>query len=131
MNIKLKDSIYILEDTPNEYHVIFTSTRKVKQFQVDTLVQDIIHNLLKDNDFDSFVSSLSAKHRRKDILSCISSLEQHGIIHIYNQEDINPRYIKQVLFIDELTESWSETLSLQKRLEDSTVAVFGVGGIGC
>jgi len=35
-----------------------------------------------------------------------------------------------MLFLDELTDSREETLELQKRIKNSKIAVFWVGGIG-
>ena len=43
--IKLKESIYILKESENVYQVIFTATRKIKRFGVDSLVKETIENL--------------------------------------------------------------------------------------
>lgn len=60
---------------------------------------------------------------------CLEALKEEGIIRTYNGK-VEERFARQVSFIDELTSSWDETLRLQKKLRDSTVSVFGIGGIG-
>lgn len=127
--IKIKESLYILRESKDIYDVIFTGTRKIKKFAVDSLVKKIIYSLSKPLSEEILYSSLSNFEKPK-IDSCLDSLENFGIIRRYDEGNINKRYEKQILFIDELTKSWNETLKLQKKIEDSKIAVFGVGGIG-
>ena len=127
--IKIKESLYILKESDDIYNVIFTGTRKIKKFAVDSLVKKIIYSLSTPISEEILYSSLGNFEKPK-IDSCLNSLENFGIIRRYDEENINKRYEKQILFIDELTKSWDETLKLQKKIEDSKIAVFGVGGIG-
>ncbi len=129
MNLKLRDSIYILKESEDTYQVIFTSTRKIKKFRVDSLVKRAIDELKTEQSEEDFMKALSGKHPRKDIDNCLHALESFGIIKKYD-ENINGKQEKQILFLDELTESWQETMNLQKKIENSKIAVFGVGGIG-
>src|SRR3989344_5919697 len=115
--LKLKDSSYILRDTEDNYIFISTATRRIKKFQVDSLVKDVIASLDSEQTEQDLTERLSSKYSSQDINACLSALEKG-------------RHYKQLLFFDELTDSREETLELQKRIENSKVAVFGVGGIG-
>ena len=128
--IKIKDSLYILKDSEDKYTFVSTSTRRIKKFKVDALVKDTI-NLLKSEILeDSLRSKLSQNYENNDIDSCLNALEKEGIIRIYNQDFIKGKSLQQLLFLDELTTSQEETLNLQNKIENSKIAVFGVGGIG-
>lgn len=128
--IKLKESIYILEESGDIYSIIFTGTRRIKRFKVDSLVKKIIDELKEERTEEDLISKVNTKYNKKDISNCINCLEKEGILLRYNKMDINGKYSRQISFINELTSSWDETLKLQKRLEDSVVSVFGIGGIG-
>jgi len=127
--IKLRESIYILEESSDIYKVIFTGTRRVKTFEVDGLVKRIINELKVGQDVDLLVDKLSSDYESGKVMTCLKSLGYEGIIREDDYET-GERYSKQMLFIGELTNSHKETISLQKRLEDSTISVFGIGGIG-
>ncbi len=128
--IRLKESIYILKESDEIYQVVFTGTRKIKKFRVDSLVKTIIEELKSEKTESELIDKLKEKYKIRDISTCITSLEYVGIIRRYDSEISNKRYIKQISFIDELTSSFDETMELQNRLENSTVSVFGIGGIG-
>lgn len=128
--IKLKESIYILKESEDLYQVIFTATRKIKKFKVDSLVKEIINELKSEKTELELVNNLKKNYNSKDIRLCLNSLENAGIFRRYDDRLDNQRHLKQILFIDELTNSWHETIKLQNRLENSIVSVFGVGGIG-
>ncbi len=128
--LKLKDSIYILKEDGSKYVVIFTATRKIKKFEVDPLVCDMIENLkLEKTELDLF-NELAGRYNRKDISDCLKALETEGIVRRYDGSTTDQRFSKQLGFIDELTASWEETLDLQNKIKNSSIAVFGVGGIG-
>lgn len=127
--LKLKDSVSIFKEKEDEYTFLFNSTRKLKKFTIDNLVKEIIENLKSEKTEVELFSDLSKRYKQEQISDCLSALEKEGIIRRYN-ENFNKKYSKQLLFIDELTNSWEETLSLQKKIEDSKIAVFGIGGIG-
>jgi len=127
--LKIKDSLYILKDSEDNYFFIFTATRRIKKFQVDSLVKDLINALDLETSESELVKNLSSKYKTDDIHLCLRALEKEGIVRRYNG-DLEGRYSKQLLFIDELTISYDETLSLQKKIENSKIGVFGVGGIG-
>src|SRR3989338_10152846 len=128
--LKLKDSLYILRDTEDNYIFISTATRRIKKFQVDSLVKEVISSLDSEQKEKDLTERLASKYSSQDINACLNALEQEGIIRRYESDLENGRYYKQLLFLDELTDSREETLKLQKRIENSKVVVFGVGGIG-
>ncbi|VVB83736.1 SAMP-activating enzyme E1 [uncultured archaeon] len=128
--LKLKDSIYILKESDDIYQVIFTATRKIKKFGVDFLVKEIINEIKEGKTEEELFSNLGGKYNWKKINNCLMALEHEGIARRYDETQIEKRYSRQISFIDELSDSWEETLSLQKKIRNSTVSVFGVGGIG-
>src|SRR3989344_2687243 len=128
--LKLKDSSYILRDTQDNYIFISTAKRRIKKFQVDSLVKEVISSLDYEQKEKDLTERLASKYSSQDINACLNALEQEGIIRRYESDLENGRYYKQLLFLDELTDSREETLKLQKRIENSKVVVFGVGGIG-
>jgi len=128
--LKIKDSLYILRDAEDNYVFISTATRRIKRFQVDSLVKDVIASLDSEQTEQDLTERLSSKYCPQDINSCLNALEKEGIIRRYESDLEKRRHYRQLLFLDELTDSREETLELQKRIENSKVAVFGVGGIG-
>lgn len=128
--LKLNDSIYILKESDDIYQVIFTGTRRIKKFRVDSLVKEIISKLNSEKTEFEIVNGLKDRYNPEKISSCLNSLESEGVVRRYNERDNYGRYSKQILFIDELTDSWEETLKLQRQIEESTISVFGIGGIG-
>src|SRR3989344_3351588 len=129
MKIKIKDSIYILKDSDENYIFIYTATRQIKKFQVDSLVVDIIDSLDTEISESELIEKLKSSHDIDNINLCLRHLENEGIIRRCYSEN-RDRHYKQILFIDELTETADETDKLQKRIKDSKICVFGVGGIG-
>lgn len=128
--LKIKDSLYILRDSQDNYIFISTATRRIKKFQVDSLVKDIISYLDSERTEHNLFKEFSSKYKPQDIDACINALEKEGIVRGYESDLEAGRHCKQLLFLDELTDSREETLELQKRIENSKIAVFGVGGIG-
>lgn len=128
--LKIRDSLYILRDASDNYIFISTATRRIKKFQVDSLVKDVIASLDSEQTEQDLVKRLSSKYSPQDINDCLNALEKEGIIRRYESDLQKGRHYKQLLFLDELTDSREETLEIQKRIESSKVAVFGVGGIG-
>lgn len=128
--IKLKESAYILKESDDVYKLVLTATRRIKRFQVDDLVKDAIDCMKSENDVAKVISSLKNKYAEEEVFACLNAMEESGIITRYDHSQINPRYQRQISFIDEITESWEETVALQTKLENSTIAIFGVGGIG-
>jgi len=128
--LKLNESIYILKEAEDIYLTIYTSTRKIRKFRVDNLVKEIIEELKTPKEKDYLFDKLKEQHKTKDILDCINSLKNQGIIRQYKESPINEKYSKQLLFINELTNSWEDTLNLQNKVKSSKIAVFGIGGIG-
>jgi len=129
--IKIRDSLYILKDSEGNYIFISTSTRRIKKFQVDSLVRDTLEMLDLEKDEECLKGELSLRYNPLDVQDCLQALEREGIVRKYDSNTKIPqRHLKQVLFLDELTSSQEETLELQRKIENSKVAVFGVGGIG-
>jgi len=130
VTLKIKDSLYILRDFEDNYVFISTATRRVRKFQVDSLVKDVIRSLESEILESDLIDSLSSRYKIKDINLCLQALEKEGIVRKCEESLDGRRYLRQLLFLDELTNSQGETLELQRRIENSKVAVFGVGGIG-
>lgn len=112
------------------YIFVSTATRRIRKFQVDSLVKDIISSLESETLESDILRDLSSRYKKHDIALCLQALEHEGILGRYEEDFGKGRYSRQLLFLDELTCSQKETLELQKRIENSTVSVFGVGGIG-
>ena len=130
MVIKLKNSIYLVKESENIYQAIFTGTRKILRFQADNLVKIMIEELKYETTEPALIKKLEKVYDKNDIISCINSLEKYGLLRKYDNNIMSKKYLRQISFIDELTESWDETVKLQNRIENSTISVFGVGGIG-
>ncbi len=128
--LKIKDSLYVLRDVEDNYVFISTASRKIIKFKVDSLVKDVISSLDSELIEQDLVEKLLPKYGLRDINDCLNALEKEGIVRKYDTDLKNGRYHRQLLFLDELTTSRKETLELQKKIEDSKVAVFGIGGIG-
>ncbi|MDO8516637.1 MAG: ThiF family adenylyltransferase [Nanoarchaeota archaeon] len=130
MKLKINESVYILKESENIYQVIFTATRKIKRFNVDSLVKELIDFLNEEREENKILEKFSEKYNNNKISSCINSLKSEGVIKEYSSFLENERFSKQMLFIDELTNSREETLELQRKIENSNFSVFGIGGIG-
>jgi len=128
--IKIKDSLYILKESEDKYIFISTATRKIKKFKVDFLVKDVLSSLDLEVLEKDLIEKLSSNYNEKDIYSCLKALEKEGIVRRYEKDLEKGVKYKQLLFLDEITNSRDETLKLQKRIDNSKIAVFGVGGIG-
>ena len=128
--LKIKDSLYVLKDSQDNYIFISTATRRIKKFQVDSLVKDVIYYLDSELTEHNLIEKLLPKYKIQDINACLNALEKEGILRRYETDLEERRHYKQLLFLDELTDSREETIELQKRVENSKIAVFGVGGIG-
>ncbi len=68
--LKIKDSLYILRDTEDNYIFISTATRRIKKFQVDSLVKDVISSLDFEQTEQYLTERLSSKYNSKDIDNC-------------------------------------------------------------
>jgi molybdopterin/thiamine biosynthesis adenylyltransferase len=130
MTLKLNESIYILKESDDLYQIIFTATRKIKRFKVDSLVKKVIGFLNEEKEEDKVLENFSEKYPKDQILSCVNSLKSEGIIKEYLDTLDNEPFSKQMLFLDELTNSREKTLELQRKIENSNFDVFGIGGIG-
>ena len=127
---KIKESAWILKSDEDTYHVLFSATRVIKTYKVDSLVKGIISGLSNNSSEElDLIKSKLKDYNPNDVQRCLEALENQGIIRTYEKE-VSKRFVRQALFIDELTSSWDETIRLQNKLENSVVSVFGVGGIG-
>lgn len=129
--IKIKPSIYVLEESEDRYKFILTSSRRVLTFNVDSLVKDIIKSLSEEKDYDSFHEELVSKGYPQDKIGrCIGAMESGGILRILEGGNSDIKYTRQLEFLDEFTESYAETKRLHDKVRSSKIAIFGVGGIG-
>jgi hypothetical protein len=124
--LKIKDSLYVLKDSKDNYSFISTSTRRIKTFQVDSLVKDVIEFLESEKLESELRETLYEKYSAQNVDLCLKALQKEGIIRRYESDFKEDRHSKQLLFLDELTESQNETLNLQRKIENSKIAVFGV-----
>jgi molybdopterin-synthase adenylyltransferase len=130
LRARLKPSIYILKESEDKYTFVFTSSRKVLTFQVDTLVKETIERLGQERDYEELVGELSRKYDIRSVKDCLNTMEYYGILKVSNNSPIEPKFVRQLEFLDEFTSSYDETLKLHERLRKSKVSVFGIGGIG-
>jgi len=128
--IKLKPSTYILKKEEDKYVFILTGSRKVLTYEVNSLVKETIDCLKETRDYQGFVKDLSTKYNQEEVESCLKAMESQGLIRIFDQKETNPKFIKQIEFLDEFTASYDETLRLQNKIRNSEVTIFGLGGIG-
>ena len=130
LQVRLKQSAYILRESEDIYQVVFTSTRRIKRFRVDNLTKDLINSVKLENNLDEIYKKMNERYNSSQVSLCLNALEKEGILERYDLEESDSRYIRQIAFINELTSSWDEAINLQRKIQDSTVGVFGVGGIG-
>jgi molybdopterin/thiamine biosynthesis adenylyltransferase len=126
--IGLKESLAIVKESNSIYQFIFTSSRNVKRFSVDNLVTDLISELTDFIPLDKIYSRLESRYSSEVISQAISSLEKEGIIRVRPEKKI--ALDRQLLFIDEYTSSWDETITIQKKINNSSVLILGLGGVG-
>lgn len=81
--LKLKDSIYILKKSEEIYDIIFTGTRKTKQFKVDSLVKKMIAELELEQTKEELFLKLKHNYGEEQINTCLDALMQEGIIKEY------------------------------------------------
>ena len=104
--LKLKDSIYVLKESEEVYSVLFTGTRKIKQFQVDPLIKKVIAELESEQTKEELLSKLRINYNEEQIIhDCLQALMHEGIIREYEPKEESERYARQISFIDELTSS--------------------------
>ncbi|MEK6874205.1 MAG: hypothetical protein AABX52_00460 [Nanoarchaeota archaeon] len=72
--LKIKDSLYVLRDADDNYIFISTATRRIKKFQVDSLVKEVIKSLDSEQTEQSLTERLSAKYNPLDINDCLNAL---------------------------------------------------------
>ncbi len=130
--LKLRDSDYILRDkNGQEYTFVRSASRTFSRLKLDSLGIEIIEGLAKCQDTEeNLIRRLSANYSSRNILGCIDSLKREGVIVQSNKTDRPERYTRQLSFFDDLTDSPEESEEMQRKIEESKIAVFGVGGIG-
>ena len=84
--LKIKDSLCILKDSKDNYVFISTATRRVKKFQVDSLVKEVISSLESAVLELDLINKLSSKYRTQDIELCLRALEKEGIVRRYEKD---------------------------------------------
>lgn len=131
--IKIRESVYVLKEknNPDSYSFVFTSTRKIKEFELDDLAKEVISYLTQEEKEASILKAkLAEKYSPDKIDLCLKAMESEGIINRFQEDQIFERHNRQILFLNELTSSWEETKRLQKKIEKAKISIFGVGGIG-
>jgi molybdopterin/thiamine biosynthesis adenylyltransferase len=128
--VKLKPSMYILKEGEEKYKFILTGSRKILTYHVDTLVKDIIISSKKTEDYNNLINQLSKSYSREDIENCMGAMESQGLLRIFFEKNEDPRFKRQIEFLDEFTNSYDETLELHEKIRSSQITIFGVGGIG-
>lgn len=132
LKVKFKPSLYVLKEDENHYTCILTGSRKILTFKVNDLVKRVVTYLREERSYELAVSELmtSTNSSQQEVENCLRAMENSGLLRIYEDEENDPRFKKQIEFLDEFTNSYSETQMLQEKIRNSTVSVFGVGGIG-
>src|SRR3989344_2006746 len=102
--LKIKDSLYILRDSEDNYVFISTATRRVKKFKVDSLVKEVVRLLDQESLEQDLFDSLSSDYSTQDITSCLQALEAEGIVRRYEEDLKEGKHYRQLLFLDELTD---------------------------
>ena len=100
--LKLKDSLYILRDAEDNYIFISTATRRIKKFQVDSLVKELISSLDSEQTEQDLTERLSPKYTPQDINACLNALEKEGIVRRYESDLEKGRHYRQLLFFLEV-----------------------------
>ena len=126
--LSLKESMAVVEEHDTKYQFVFSSSRKVKSFAVDPLVKKIIQTLEDPMTHEDFTKEMSREFDPVCVQNAMNALEHEGIVRL--RPDKRETLDRQLLFIDEYTNSWNETLQKQKDLEQSSVLVLGLGGVG-
>ena len=83
--LKIKDTLYVLRDSEDNYVFISTATRRIKKFQVDYLVKDIIRSLDSEQTEQDLTERLSSKYNSSDIDNCLNALEQKEFLEDMKQ----------------------------------------------
>ncbi|MBU4070170.1 MAG: ThiF family adenylyltransferase [Nanoarchaeota archaeon] len=130
LKVKLKPSMYILKEGENKYKFILTGSRKVLTYEIDSLVKDTIDYLTKERSYNELINYLSENYKIEDAKNCIKAMESQSILRVFNKENEDVKFKKQIEFLDEFTSSYDETLKLHKGVKGSRITIFGVGGIG-
>lgn len=125
----MRNSIYILEETEEIYRILHTATRTISRIKVDGLTKDVIESLTKPKSEEEVFKNLIEKgHVQGDIETCIKGLIKLRVVG--NSLPVKSHYIRQLEFLEELCETTEEAISLQKKVENTSVAIIGIGGIG-
>jgi len=130
LQVKLKPSSYILRESEDIYKFVLTSSRRILTFKVDSLVKDTINLLKNEMSYQELLTKLSEKYKKENVIRCLGTMESRGLLRIFNEEKEEPRFRRQIEFLDEFTSSYEETLRLHRKIRESRVSIFGVGGIG-
>lgn len=129
--IQIKPSLYVLRESDTVYKVVMTGRRKILTFDTNQLVRDVIENLSERKGLDSFYREMCSRgYDTNELNQCITAMEHNGIIRVNEDCFKDEKYRKQIEFIDEFTRNYSETLDIHNRLRNSSIALFGAGGIG-
>ncbi|NCO11609.1 hypothetical protein CO038_01085 [Candidatus Pacearchaeota archaeon CG_4_9_14_0_2_um_filter_39_13] len=128
--IKLKPSMYVLKEERDRYKFVLTSRRKVLTYKVNSVVTEVISRLMQERDYSELVAELAEKHPREEVELCLRSMESQGLLRIFSDDGIEPKFQRQIEFLDEFTKSYEETLKLHQKLRSTRVTIFGLGGIG-
>ena len=127
--VKLKPSLYVLQETEHRYKFIQTGRRRILTFDVDPLVKELIETLKQERSYSDIMSDFSKRYHANDVSDCLEAMESQGIIRVFKKQK-DSKFQRQIEFLDEFTTSYSETLKLQEKVRNSKISIFGLGGIG-
>jgi len=84
--IKLKPSMYILQETESRYKFVQTGRRRILTFDVDPLAKEIIESLKQEKSYSEFISDFSKRYRASDVSDCLRTMESQGIVRIFKEQ---------------------------------------------
>ncbi len=135
---KIRDSVDVYTIHDEILYFYFINTRISKQYRVSKETIALIQLI----DGESTIAELAKKYSftqsrpisTESILHVLQFLERENIVTLINQTLVPPklsvRYDRQINFLEELSLGSDSGLKNQKRIQEQTILVFGVGAVG-
>lgn len=133
----LRDGVDVyINDQDKTVIFVFLSTRE----RIQLNVEPFLVKLLPDMDGEHTVNNLienAGGEQKNQIVSFVGYLETKGILvdaawfeKLELEESYKARLEKQIFFLMDMTSSVDKTFSIQNKIKNSTIAIFGLGAIG-
>ncbi|HVY01141.1 MAG TPA: ThiF family adenylyltransferase [Candidatus Nanoarchaeia archaeon] len=128
--IRLKESLYLAKDSEGLYYAVFTATRKVQTWRVNSLTDQIISRLTSPLNYEEMFLALESRYGREEVTACMNSLVSNGLARVVYEKKDSDRMHKQKIYFQELANNPEEAKLMQEKIEKAKVGILGVGGIG-